>query len=71
MLTRPRDTPSPHPFMQSNRLTLLKRLLDKFPAFRSTVNTPDLQGRTPLIWAGIKVGVCHPPCGTLVTDLGK
>ncbi len=39
---------------QGNRLALTKRLLEKFPAFKSTVNTPDLQGRTPLIWAGIK-----------------
>ena len=46
---------------QSNRLVLLKRLLDKFPSFRSTVNTPDLQGRTPLIWSGIKVGPSSTP----------
>ena len=40
--------------VQGNRLSLFKRLADKFPSFRSTVNTADLQGRTPLIWASMK-----------------
>lgn len=40
--------------VQANRLALVKRLLEKYPSFAETVNSPDMQGRTPIIYAALK-----------------
>lgn len=43
--------------LQANRMSLVKRLLEKYPDFASTINVPDLQGRTPLIHVAMKGGL--------------